>query len=99
MRPFAHSPIQSSPAHTLEIERADEDRLIRFCSTGKIFPARLLLDGLTVRSKYFQFVLIVPMEVVVQGLSADLAPNASVSILTPENHDTAVKNLAVPRQN
>jgi hypothetical protein len=88
-----HSPIQSNPAHTLEIGRADQNGPIRFCFAGKIFPARLLLDGLTVCSKHFQFVLIVPMDEVVQGLSADPAPNANVSILAPESHDTAVKNI------
>jgi hypothetical protein len=67
----------------------NENRSIQFHVAGKIFPPHLLLDGLAVRSEYFEFVLTVSMEVIVEGFPADGAPHPRFAISPVEkNHVT-----------
>src|SRR5580698_4847318 len=76
-----------------QIECANQHRAVRLCRAGEVFPARLFLDRLPVGPVDIELVLVVTLEVIVQGFPADGAPYLRLAILPPEDGDTAVKNV------
>jgi len=66
--------------------RAYQDGSVRFDSAREIFASCDLFNGLAICSEYFEFVPVVPIEMIVQSLLADDALDSLIPVETPE-HD------------
>src|SRR5437763_2136277 len=73
----------------------NENRPIHFGVARNIFSPYLLLDELAVRPEHLEFILTVPMEVIVQGFPAVDAPHPRVAILHVEKDHVALENKAL----
>jgi len=74
-----------------QVPSANQNRPVRFRAANEIFAAGLLLNDMPVRSEDFQFVVVIPMEVVVESFPADCAPYAGIAVLPPKHDCLAVK--------
>ena len=66
--------------------RAYQDGSVRFDTAREIFASCDLFNGLAICSEYFEFVPVVPIEMIVQSLLADDALDSLIPVETPE-HD------------
>src|SRR5690348_16476660 len=72
-----------------QIAGADQNGAVQFGVAGKISSPYLLLDGLAVRSKYFQSILAASLEVTVQRVPSNSASHDGFAILAIEKDHVA----------